>query len=177
MTTKALEQLKGPGSCEPLRQDLPLRWSRHFSPPSDVTRLDAVQNAALQDLASELDHRQMALLVVIKLAARYPNMDIGARVRAVRYVYLISNTRDDLAITRLGARNRGIIRFSREFYLCHRFLPYDTAPTPHLCHAHRDRSARVEERLECEMIKWGGHSEMLQLRPHWRLPALSNAHK
>jgi hypothetical protein len=98
----------------------------------DVTRLDAVQNAALQDLASEPDHRQMALLVVIKLAARYPNMNIGARVRAVRHVYLISHTRDDFAITRLGAGNRGTIRLSREFYLCHRFLPSDTAP-PRTC--------------------------------------------
>jgi hypothetical protein len=80
-------------------------------------RLDAALNWALQDLAREPDHCQMALLVVIKLAARYAKMHIDARVRAVRYVYLISNTRDEVAITVLDAGNRGTIRLSREFYL------------------------------------------------------------
>ena len=66
----------------------------------------------------------MALLVVIKLAARYANMDIDTRVRAVRCVYLISNTRDDFAITRVDAGNRGTIRLSREFLLVPSLPPF-----------------------------------------------------
>jgi len=108
--------------------------------------------SALQVLTNEPDHREMALLVVVELTARYAEMDIPARIIAVWYIHPIPNTWDDSRITRLDAGNLGTIGLSAELKLWHRALPLESAPIQHSCHGRRVKSAKLENRHEPETI-------------------------
>jgi len=74
----------------------------------------------------------MALLVVIELAARYADMNVDARVLAVRYERLIPNAWDDSRITHLDAGNLGTILISTKLKLRHRALLFGIGPNPAL---------------------------------------------
>ena len=92
-----------------------------FSPVMDIGWLSVSQAAqaesSLNVLTTEPDHREMAVLVVIELAAGYADMDIDARVLGVWDVHHIPNTWNHSRIARLDAGNLGTILISAKLKL------------------------------------------------------------